>query len=326
MTSSFDVESVLILCDGDFKRGTGHVMRMLTLGREFVLRGAAVEIACHQIPEVLEKRAEMFGVILSKRVFAQESLGLIDEVNQKSAQVIIIDGYGFSDELFKDLSSSKSVVVVLDDNGEHANKPCDAIVNQNLHASVSMYEGNSYCPELFLSPKFAIIRPEVKKKGGRSLNERRGLMIALGGTDTLQISERLADTFQVLTDEPIFRASGFINGSKNAAEELADAMRLSRAGIIALGTTTWEALYLGLPFVGLAVAENQLLTARKLQEYDLAEVIDATEFVPISEVHEALKRINALIDEVEIRVKAGRELVDGAGANRIVSGVGALCG
>ena len=109
--------------------------------------------------------------------------------------------------------------------------------------------------------------------------------------------------------------------SNYITNEMAEEMSHSQIGVIACGTTTWEALCLGLPLVGVVVADNQIQVARSLQENNLGDSIDCRNEVDIKSILNATTALlkNSLRSE-EISERA-RALVDGRGAQRVAAAI-----
>ena len=98
---------------------------------------------------------------------------------------------------------------------------------------------------------------------------------------------------------------------------MAEEMSYAQIGVIACGTTTWEALCLGLPFVGVVVANNQIQIARSLHEKDLGNFIDCRNQVDSESILKAttsLLKNELRLEDISERAKA---VVDGKGAQRV---------
>jgi len=292
-------------------------MRMITLGASLRELGADVTLSAHELPKVLRNLAVLRGLHTSMRDSPQESYNLSQEIPQGTYGVIVFDGYDFDHQLFHELSDRGDQFVIVDDNGDHSDAPCAAILNPNLHASVHMYGANLARPTLLLGAKYALIRPEVKDASVPAARERSGVVVSLGGTDVLGRRNELEELLRSHRAWEVRSAKGLIGVSTTSTTEMAMAMAQARVGLIAFGTTTWEALCLGLPIVGVVVADNQLLVAESLasaglaKSFDLRGTSDLTDLVTeISELHDS----EELLTE---RAERGRTLVDGQGAHRV---------
>ena len=295
-------------------------MRSITLGISLQKVGFKVELVCFEIPEALIERAEGFGLQVLKRNSQQAEIGIAAEVIESTdlGDVVVFDGYYFDQQAIAEVHRSKRLVVVIDDNGDLAECAASLILNQNLHANEEMYMSNTSDPKLLLGCDWALIRPEVvTARESQNLQERQGIFIAMGGTDPLGITPEISSRLIKQTGLKVVAAGGFLGQSSLNPTEMAEEMSHSQIGVIACGTTTWEALCLGLPLVGVVVADNQIQVAQSLQENKLGDFIDCRNEVDVASILKAttvLLQDKSLSEEVSKRARA---LVDGKGAQRV---------
>jgi spore coat polysaccharide biosynthesis predicted glycosyltransferase SpsG len=295
-------------------------MRSITLGISLQKVGFKVELVCFEIPEALIERAEGFGLQVLKRNSQQAEIGIAAEVIESTdlGDVVVFDGYYFDQQAIAEVHRSKRLVVVIDDNGDLAECAASLILNQNLHANEEMYMSNTSDPKLLLGCDWALIRPEVvTARESQNLQERQGIFIAMGGTDPLGITPEISSRLIKQTGLKVVAAGGFLGQSSLKPNEMAEEMSHSQIGVIACGTTTWEALCLGLPLVGVVVADNQIRVARSLQENNLGDFIDCRNEVDIESILNAttaLLKNSVRSEEISARAKA---IVDGKGAHRV---------
>jgi spore coat polysaccharide biosynthesis predicted glycosyltransferase SpsG len=317
---STKLRHALIVCDSNREYGSGHVMRCITLGISLQKVGFKVELVCFEIPEALSERAESFGLQVMKRNTHQAEIAIAAEVIELTnpGDLVVFDGYYFDQQAIAEVHRSKRFVVVIDDNGDLAECTASLILNQNLHANEEMYRSNTSDPKLLLGCDWALIRPEiVAARESQNLQGRRGIFIAMGGTDPLGITPEISSRLIKQTGLKVVAAGGFLGQSSLNPTEMAEEMAHSQIGVIACGTTTWEALCLGLPLVGVVVADNQIQVAQSLQENKLGDFIDCRNEVDVASI---LKATTVLLqdklrsEEISLRARA---LVDGKGAQRV---------
>jgi spore coat polysaccharide biosynthesis predicted glycosyltransferase SpsG len=317
---STKLRNALIVCDSNREYGSGHVMRSITLGISLQKVGFKVELACFEIPEALIERAEGFGLQVLKRNSQQAEIGIAAEVIESTdlGDVVVFDGYYFDQQAIAEVHRSKRLVVVIDDNGDLAECAASLILNQNLHANEEMYMSNTSDPKLLLGCDWALIRPEiVAARESQNLQERQGIFIAMGGTDPLGITPEISSRLIKQTGLKVVAAGGFLGQTSLNPTEMAEEMSHSQIGVIACGTTTWEALCLGLPLVGVVVADNQIQVAQSLQENKLGDFIDCRNEVDVASILKAttvLLQDKSRSEEISLRARA---LVDGKGAQRV---------
>lgn len=296
-------------------------MRMITLGVSLRHLGAEVTIAAHDLPESLRELATRRGLSLTARRGEQTDPSLADEIHTHRHSAVVIDGYEFDPRVFDELSTRGERVVVIDDNGDHAGVSCSMIVNPNLHASPGMYAANTWSPALLLGADYALIRPEIRAADVPPMRDRAGVMLSLGGTDVLGRRAEIEHHLRHHRPWTLTTAMGLIGPTTTSADAMVAALASSRVGLIAVGTTTWEALCLGLPIVGVVVADNQVLVARSLSEAGLAISFDLRMERDLSAITAALDDLHDSPDVLEERSARGRTLVDGLGADRVALAV-----
>jgi spore coat polysaccharide biosynthesis predicted glycosyltransferase SpsG len=255
-----------------------------------------------------------------KRNTQQAEIAIAAEVFESTnpGDVVVFDGYYFGQQAIAEVHRSERFVVVIDDNGDLAECTASLILNQNLHANEEMYRSNTSDPKLLLGCDWALIRPEVvAARESQNLQGRRGIFIAMGGTDPLGITPEISSRLIKQTGLKVVAAGGFLGQSSLNPTEMAEEMAHSQIGVIACGTTTWEALCLGLPLVGVVVADNQIQVARSLQENKLGDFIDCRNEVDVASILKAttvLLQDKSRSEEISLRARA---LVDGKGAQRV---------
>jgi spore coat polysaccharide biosynthesis predicted glycosyltransferase SpsG len=317
---STKLRNAFIVCDSNREYGSGHVMRSITLGISLQKVGFKVALVCFEIPKALSERAESFGLQVMKRNTQQAEIAIAGEVIESTnpGDVVVFDGYYFDQQAIAEVHRSKRFVVVIDDNGDLAECTASLILNQNLHANEEMYRCNSSGPKLLLGCEWTLIRPEVlAARESQNLQERQGIFIAMGGTDPLGITPEISSRLIKQTGLKVVAAGGFLGQSSLNPTEMAEEMAHSQIGVIACGTTTWEALCLGLPLVGVVVADNQIQVAQSLQENKLGDFIDCRNEVDIESILNAatvLLQDKLRSEEISLRARA---LVDGKGAQRV---------
>lgn len=312
--------SALLVCDANKDLGSGHVMRQITLGNSLRSLGYRVRLLCEAIPDSLVKRANEFDLEVEFRKFQQPDPGLEDEILKSTTvqEIIVFDGYDFSRNCISRVYESNRRVVLIDDNGDLAEMPCHMILNQNLHATEKMYEGNKCHPHLLLGPNWALIRPEVvRARKNQNRHSRSGIFVAVGGTDPMGITRPLVEALKENITEKTSAAGGFIGASSLSPDEMALSLANSEVGVIACGTTTWEACCLGLPIVGLVIADNQIKVSESLHAIGLGESIDCRMPDWTEKVVYAVQQLfkdEAKRNSISLN---GQKLVDGIGAQRV---------
>ena len=289
-------------------------MRQITLGVALQSVGLEPVLFCFSISDALVARAEEFGLTVRKRSERCDSSGLSQEILSTDCAMAVFDGYNFAKDAITDVFNHNIYVVLIDDNGDASDFPCHIILNQNLHAEAAMYANNESCPRLLLGLSWALIRPEVVaqiNKVGRS--EKSGIFLSIGGTDPLGITSALIERIKHSFKDEVIATTGGLTGATLSPLNMALAMARARVGIIACGTTTWEALCLSLPFVGLLTADNQVWVGNSLDKHGIAQIVDCRSYTDMNSI---LRNIQQILERGSTNTEILVPLIDGGGALR----------
>jgi UDP-2,4-diacetamido-2,4,6-trideoxy-beta-L-altropyranose hydrolase len=138
----------VLRADASSSIGVGHVMRSLSLGEALLDEGFGVELVSFELAPSLQSLATSCGVEVVELTCAPRSSEDAQFVLQRNANLVVVDGYEFSREFFAVLEASSTPFAVVDDNAETNAQSPSAVINQNPHASASMYahlQGNPKC-------------------------------------------------------------------------------------------------------------------------------------------------------------------------------------
>jgi UDP-2,4-diacetamido-2,4,6-trideoxy-beta-L-altropyranose hydrolase len=310
---------VLLVCDATPLEGTGHVMRQITLGASLVRHNVDVELFCHDIPNSLIDRAQAHDISVKKRKFQQASANVAEEIHARNPDFVVIDGYRFHIDIFFSLDRLNIPCLVVDDNGDFTEVPCKFVLNQNLHASTALYEKNPFHPTLLMGPAWALIRQEVVEQSQqRPIKDTDSVFIAIGGSDHLGLSSLIAEVME-REEWRIHIAGGFYTSDAMTPKEMASRMARSSVGIIACGTTIWEACLLGLPIVGLVTAGNQVDVAASLRKEKISEIFDCRLEPDIIGIRDAVAALMVSRTTRESLSTKYKQIVDGLGSDRVAS-------
>ena len=289
-------------------------MRQITLGVALKSLGLNPVLFCFSIPEALEARAQEFGIGVLKRAHRCDSAELSQEILSINCEIAVFDGYEFTEEIVTNVFNHNVRVVLVDDNGDLANFPCHIILNQNLHADAAMYTDNESSPRLLLGLSWVLIRPEVVAQiNSATTFEKSGILLSIGGMDHLGITRALSEALKQATTEDVIATTGLGVSSTLSPLDMAIAMARVRIGVVACGTTTWEAVCLKLPFVGIVTADNQVGIGESLVQQGIAQTVDCRSHIDIKKI---LDEIQLLLTRDSFNSKESDLLIDGGGALR----------
>jgi UDP-2,4-diacetamido-2,4,6-trideoxy-beta-L-altropyranose hydrolase len=294
-----DRKVAVLRADASGLIGVGHVMRSLALGEAMRDAGFDVVLASVDLPAGMREEARKCGltvVDLHCVPFGPDDALATLAIN---GNVLVVDGYLFERNFFEILEIKKTNFVVIDDNVETKALAPSVVINQNPHATPEMYAHLSGNPKLLLGLQYALLRREVREAAKLSLVPvAKKVFVAMGGSDFLKLTEPIVLALKDL-DIELCVAVGPTNSQRQQIEEVVQAVPRARIilqadyitelassslAILAAGSSLWEAAALGVPSIGLIVADNQINAAQAFLENGLLDVIDCRDGVQFEQI------------------------------------------
>jgi UDP-2,4-diacetamido-2,4,6-trideoxy-beta-L-altropyranose hydrolase len=328
--------------------GTGHVMRCLALAQAWQDAGGQAVFAMADVTPAIQARLASESCEVARiSSAAGASAGNADDASQtitlaqeRRADWIAVDGYQFNADYQAALHGAGFKVLFFDDYSHADHYSSDLVLNQNVHASESMYSAREPYTRLLLGPRYCLLRREFGP--WRSFRREvapvgRKILITMGGSDPDNLTARVIEAlrscrFQNLKATVVVGGSNphFIALQSLAAESMPDIsvrrdvsnmaefMADVDVAVSAAGSTCWELCLLGLPALLIDVAHNQTALARELDLRGCAIYVgDHT--VGAEKVADQLTRLLESPELRQLLSQRSRELVDGDGARRVVS-------
>ena len=327
----------VLRADASSSIGVGHVMRSLSLGEALIDEGFGVELVSCGLAPSLQSLATSCGIEVVEPSCAPRSSEDAQFVLERNAAIVVVDGYEFSRDFFAALEASNTTFAVIDDNAETKAQSPDAVINQNPHASESLYAHMQGTPKLLLGLQYAMVREEVREVAAMHLPTREGeVFVAMGGADFLGLTAPIVEALAE-TGLQIRVAVGHANTQREHVQKLADqhghvtlieqqdyvsSLASAHVAVLAAGSSLWEACAVGTPSIGLVVADNQIASANAAAKLGFTRVIDCRKSFSV----EAVKR------EIEACILGGTSAMRGAalsvgianGASKVASELGAI--
>ena len=336
---------MLIRADASPEIGTGHVMRCLALAQAWQdAGGKATFLMAQSTPSILARlAAENCTVIpLSAVPGTNEDGDLTNECALRmEAEWLIVDGYAFSGQYQEQVRHHERKLLCVDDSGRCDRYVADIVLNQNITASENDYP---HCPpgtQLFLGPSFSLLRREFGpwRKWQRQISTMgRNVVVTLGGSTPVEAGVRAMESLGRANIEGL-RAIFVVGGSSTGVagvescaakfpekislrrdiSNMAQLMAWADLAISAAGSTCWELCLLGLPAILLDVADNQIPIAIELERRGCALYAGNGNCVSRNELANTLENLLLSQQARESMSHHSRQLVDGLGAERVVS-------
>jgi len=318
--------------------GVGHVMRSLALGEALLDVGFDVMLATVGLPAGMREEAHKCGItVVDLQCVPFGSDDALATLLLNGA-ILVIDGYKFEREFFEILENRAIHFAVIDDNVETKALAPSVVINQNPHATPEMYAHMSGAPQLLLGLQYALLRREVLEATKQSINTVAGkVFIAMGGSDFLQLTAPIVDGLKDL-DIEICVAIGPTNSQRQQIEETVKSIPRARViaqvdyitelassslAILAAGSSLWEAAALGVPSIGLIVADNQIGASVGAERCGISISLDVRNGLHnesiASNVGNRLKISNGTLAKM---TTATRSEVDEFGSMRVLQAIG----
>jgi len=325
--------NVLILTEGGRDIGFGHVARCVSLCQAFEEKGIVPEIIVNGDPTVKDllkgKKYRTFN-------WLEEKDNLLN--TKRAMDVIIIDSY-LADAEFYDSVASSSVTGVYIDDYKRLDYPKGIVLNVNIYAEKLDYpekEGITY----LLGSRYALLRKEFWGMPKKEIKDNiESVMITFGANDTRNMAPTilkfLNDKYPDLTKNVVigagFRNKKAIEILKNkktnliyspGAEKIKQVMLESDFAISAGGQTLYELACLGLPTIGICVAENQMLNIKGFEKEGLLSYIGwYYDEALLSNLDKGIGKLASREGRIK-KSRRNRVLFDGQGASRALSYIG----
>lgn len=311
---------VLIRAEGGRRIGMGHVMRMLVLADK--LRPFAEVVFICRNDEEFQTGCDYIEAT-GYRVLKVDGSNLLEELKGIEGDCLITDSYDVDNEYFNSARNIFNVTGYMDDlNKCHINT--DFIINQNIYAGDLKYKTGS-STKLFLGTDYALLRDEFANQPKKSIKRgMKDVLITIGAADPGNLSEiivqQLKDSFKEINFHIAVGPSFAYKESLEKLEQenivlhhnpkMSELINKCDAAIAACGSTMYELCACSMPVIGIAAADNQLMTADKMSS------IGAIKYA------RELEGISKCLEELDYRTRitlsetAGR-LVDGHGSIRL---------
>ena len=333
---------LLIRADGDPEIGIGHAMRCLAVAQAWRRKDAPCAWGLVEAPSGLEARLREEGIetisLEAARGSLEDARGLAKLARARGAAWTLVDGYRFGLAYQEVLAGSGFRVAWMDDQGLPGAFVADLVVNPNLAIRSEWYERCDARTRVLLGPRYAPLRREftARPRVERECPARaRRILISLGGADPDNASLGLmraakgaavAGTEVRVIAGPANPHHAVLQAAATTGVEvvssvadMADALEWADVAVTGAGGTVWEALYLGVPTLMVVIVEDQRANAIELDRRGVAKLLGDGASLDGARVTVEIAR---LIDDRARRQEmslAGKALVDGRGASRIVA-------
>jgi UDP-2,4-diacetamido-2,4,6-trideoxy-beta-L-altropyranose hydrolase len=284
--------------------------------REIILNQAGVQSDISNVDtgDGISKQVSLLDERLinqSSKIAAQLFSGSGTGLELDSLINLVVDSYALDRKWEKFLRPYVNKIMVIDDLANRAHD-CDLLLDQNYYRGIEhRYDGlvPLVCRKL-LGPEYALLRPEfhqAKKNLRKRDGKIRRILVFFGGSDPTNETKKALEAIKLLNRPEI--AIDVVVGAANPHQEeikyicsempnttyhcqvenMVELMAAADLAIGAGGATTWERLYLELPTIAIAVAENQVETLEALGDAQMVLYVGESYTLEVGRLRETIK-------------------------------------
>lgn len=322
--------NLAIRADGNPTIGMGHIMRCLSLAKEFQKNGDRTLFISNDRVGIEKITAEGFRSVPAD---GDGPEAIMRTITAEDLEILIVDSYQVDREYLCALKSEIPLLIYLDDLNQF-NNPAEIIINGNYAAERMGYRKPSGQLRL-LGVGYNLIREEFKNLPRPKVKpEMERILITMGGTDPANLSEGFIKTlrqdsaFDNIALDVVVGAGNqrydqllelshsysqvFIHYNVQCMSEL---MLRADLAISAGGSTLYELCACGTPTLGVIVADNQSYVLTELDKDGYLTNLGWYRDLDMNNLKAAIKTFS-YAKRQKISAKM-RQLVDGNGTARV---------
>jgi UDP-2,4-diacetamido-2,4,6-trideoxy-beta-L-altropyranose hydrolase len=327
---------MIIRVDADHQIGMGHLVRCLAIADSMSLRDVSVRFAMSQpderVKDLVRARGHELRPIRARKGQLDDAAETIELAVPN--EVILIDGYQFSDDFERRLADRGLKVAVIDDYGHADHLDARIIINSNLYYGRTDLYSRAAGAQLLLGPRFLPIRNELTDlRTLQSANQEvNSLLVSFGSGD---VRRALPATIEVLRSVLPSRVKIFaavvsmddesarhLQQESRDIEWIEDFSRLPEVmasvdmAIAAGGMLSYELAFMGVPSILLPATTIQSPVAAELARLGAAIDLGLSDVFPYQSLGEAVQELLRSPQRRQSMIEEGQALFDGHGARR----------
>jgi len=339
-------QTLLVRADAGAAIGTGHVMRCLALAQAWQDAGGAASFLGAELGSALKQRiaAENARVLdlSSEPGSADDAAETAAAAHRAGARWVIVDGYHFDAEYQRAIKAAALRMLFVDDTAQAGHFCADIVLNQNVYADARAYADREPSTRLLMGTDYALLRREFvswSRAERRIPDVAKRVLVTLGGSDlhnvTHTVLRGLAEVRQELEVHVLVGASNPHGDKLRSAAEgprhsfrfesnaahVPERMAWADLAVSAAGSTCWELAFMGLPAAVIVLAANQQPIAEGLAEAGVGANLGRSTGVAPRDIGAAVAELIPARARRARMSAAGRQMVDGLGARRVVEAI-----
>lgn len=338
---------LVVISSSNATIGGGHISRQISLAKHAILQGFSIsfvgQVLQGAISEIESLPANL--ITLSSATDWLEHERAIQQLNSVCPiSAVVVDNYQIASSITQEAMGLEQVIVACFEDGPSLTAHADLIVNSGVDKASSPFILESMadrCQDYLVGVDAAIIRPELLEVRKTRESEIETLDAASFGYVNFGLSQvshlyqvfvklarearvnlpfefRLVFGAEISEDSPV-QAEELPKGLSLPKEQVAflDVLSQASAAIGAGGVSAFERAFLGIPSINCPISDNQVGISRILASAGAAIDLE----LGWAENGFALNQAVNELSSAEARLnmsRAGRGLVDGFGAERVV--------
>jgi UDP-2,4-diacetamido-2,4,6-trideoxy-beta-L-altropyranose hydrolase len=323
-------------------------MRCFALADAIVRRGGQASFVCAAITPALAQKLAVSHIGERRSCgtvgTAEDAAHLGEVATQSAADWIVVDGYCFGAAYQRLLKSRGFRLLVIDDLGDADAYFADYILNQNIGANRQSYPVDDVKTRHLLGLRYALLRREFRACWGqiKSIAEVAcHVLVTLGGSDPGNVTAKVLDALEPLVGLHAVVVVGPTNPHLAALNahptvrtghaqlvidppDMSQLMAAADLAVAATGTTCWELCVMGLPTIGLVIADNQAANAKLLGRSGVIKVAGLTGSLDTEKLRSAMLTLSQDATTRRMMSRRSQELIDGFGVDRVIARLGAV--
>ena len=334
---------VLIRADASAQAGGGHVARCIALAEAINAGGGKTVFATREDARAGRQMLESAGIPYVRlppgddwREDAEATRPFV-----RGMDWVVIDHYGLDARWQRAVSEEGAGVVVIDD---LANRPHDCAILVDPGRSVTgRADYDSYVPaecDVLMGPLFVMLRSGFGDvRAARSERTHTNLLVFFGSADNQNLTARSLDAIDNINFEENLSVHVLLTSATHNAgsirersgivvhENVVDMASLIADMDIALGAggvSMWERCSLGVPSLTIGVNQNQMPGLQLAEAAGAIRTLKMEDVLKPDTFEEAIRLFVTARQEWAAMASSARNLVDGRGAQRIVTQMGPL--
>lgn len=313
-------------------------MRCLALAQAWQDAGGRASFAVAEIPVGLRQRVTSLGFdtisLPAPPGSVQDADLYIAFSRQMQADWLVIDGDRFNSRFLSRLQGSSARTLLIDDFAERESWQVDVILNFNFGINDETYRSVGFDGRLLLGESYALLRREFTSNFGKRTYPELGnrVLVTMGGSDPENLAPRVVASLSESPDlkVSVIAGAGYsqfahleaLKGSNVEVKfnvfDMSVAMSEADMAIIAAGGTLWELLCMGCVVLSYARNSLQASVVAALAKMNVVEDMGSTRDFSETILSDKVRELSKSSFLRESMAKAGRRLIDGRGARRVV--------